>query len=706
MEKLWGGRFSKATDWLVDDFHSSISFDSRLYRYDIKGSIAHAKMLAQVGIITASEADILVQGLLDILKGIEDETVEFSVAAEDIHMNIEQLLIAEVGEVGKKLHTARSRNDQIALDMRMYLRDELDEVRLLLAELVGELLDLAEKHLDTLMPGYTHLQRAQPISLAHHLLAYVQMFLRDMERLADCRRRVNVLPLGAGALAGTTFPLDRDFVAQELGFDSLTENSLDAVSDRDFAVEFTGAAALIMVHLSRFCEEIILWSSMEFDFIELDDGYSTGSSMMPQKKNPDVAELIRGKSGRVFGDLQALLTMLKGLPLAYNKDMQEDKEALFDTVDTVKKCLFIFRPMVATATVHREKMAQATEAGFTNATDLADYLVRKGVPFREAHIAVGRAVAYCLQQDKSLAELSLEKLRDFVPDGVALAIEEDVYRQISIDHCVENRRVIGGPAPEAVREAIDSARQRLSKENLNRMAEPESLEKTAESQRESDLESESKLDKATENAVLMEECAESEPQEIIDPSPKPATSPLAVAAENDEEPAVPEEQPIQKKPRDRNKPKKQEELEELEELDVLKGLELPDTSEELDRLVEIVPIKEELEQMADQNRWNEIAELIEAIPEAELDWDIIGWYIRALNNSGQAEKAIEVALKYAEQGKDDAMWHYRLGYAYWWLDRFEEAEPILLRAKELAAGNTDLIEWLDELICKNDDEPE
>ncbi|AGL00147.1 argininosuccinate lyase [Desulfoscipio gibsoniae] len=456
MAKLWSGRFQKETDRLVDDFHSSISFDSRLYKYDITGSIAHAKMLAKVGIISHQEADSIVGGLTDILAGIEAGRVEFSVAAEDIHMNVEQLLIASIGEVGKKLHTARSRNDQVALDVRMYLRDELDRVRQLLAGLAGELLDMAEKHLDTVMPGYTHLQRAQPVTLAHHLLAYCQMFLRDRDRLADCRRRVNVLPLGAGALAGTTFPLDREYVARELGFDAITENSLDAVSDRDFAVDFAAAASLIMVHLSRFCEEIILWSSAEFSFIELDDAYSTGSSMMPQKKNPDVAELIRGKSGRVFGDLTALLTMLKGLPLAYNKDMQEDKEALFDAVDTVKKCLLIFRPLVATMRVKKENMSRAARGGFTNATDLADYLVQQGVPFREAHAIVGRTVAYCLERNKSLEELSLEELHNFSP-----SIKEDVYAAIGVAHCVAARSITGGPAPEAVQEAIRTARRRL-----------------------------------------------------------------------------------------------------------------------------------------------------------------------------------------------------------------------------------------------------
>ena len=456
MSKLWGGRFQKETDSLVDDFHSSIAFDSRLYKYDITGSIAHATMLARVGIISLEESEAITRGLQSILADIEAGLVEFSVSAEDIHMNVEQLLIERAGEVGKKLHTARSRNDQVALDVRMYLRDEIDAVLGLLGQLNGTLLDLAEQHIATVMPGYTHLQRAQPVNLAHHLLAYCQMFYRDMDRLRDCRRRVNVMPLGAGALAGTTFPLDREFVAQELGFDAITENSLDAVSDRDFAVEFTAAAALVMVHLSRFCEEIILWSTSEFSFAELDDAYSTGSSMMPQKKNPDVAELIRGKSGRVFGDLTALLVMLKGLPLAYNKDMQEDKEALFDAVDTVKKCLFIFRPMLATMRVKKDSLARAARGGFTNATDLADYLVEKGVPFREAHAIVGRAVAYCIEQARNLDDLTLEEFKRFSP-----VINEGVYSAIGIGHCVAARKVPGGPAPEAVRESIAKMRGRL-----------------------------------------------------------------------------------------------------------------------------------------------------------------------------------------------------------------------------------------------------
>jgi len=457
MTKLWGGRFQKETDHLVEDFHSSISFDQRLYQYDIKGSIAHARMLGRCGIITEEEAGAIVRGLEEVLAEIKAGQVEFSVEAEDIHMNVEQLLTAKIGDLGKKLHTARSRNDQVALDIRMYLKDEIDQVSRLLRQLQEALLDLAERHLGALMPGYTHLQRAQPVTLAHHLLAYCQMFGRDEGRLADCRRRADVMPLGAGALAGTTFPLDRQYVAEQLGFAAITQNSLDAVSDRDFAVEFTAAASLVMVHLSRFCEEIILWASAEFAFIELDDAFSTGSSMMPQKKNPDVAELIRGKSGRVFGNLQALLTMLKGLPLAYNKDMQEDKEALFDAVDTVKKCLLVFRPMLETMRVKEDNMQAAASKGFTNATDLADYLVRRGLPFREAHEVAGKLVFHCLQQKITLDQLSLDDYSKF-----STLVEEGVYDAISLKRCVDARRVPGGPALEAVREAIAKARQRLA----------------------------------------------------------------------------------------------------------------------------------------------------------------------------------------------------------------------------------------------------
>ena len=458
MKKLWGGRFSKNTDELVEDFHSSISFDKRLYYWDIKGSIAHARMLGKQGIITQEEAQKIIRGLEEILKDIEAGKVEFDVSAEDIHMNIEVLLTQKIGAVGKKLRTGRSRNDQVALDTRLYLREEIDNLRELLKKLLAALLELAEKHLDTVLPGYTHLQRAQPVTLAHHLMAYFQMFSRDLERLADCQKRVNVLPLGAGALAGTTFPLDREQVARELGFSSVSLNSMDAVSDRDFVLEFLGAASIIMMHFSRFCEELIFWSSQEVQFIEIDDAYSTGSSIMPQKKNPDVAELIRGKTGRVYGNLMAMLTIMKGLPLAYNKDMQEDKERLFDTVDTLKKCLLVFTPMLVTMQVNKEKMLEASKGGFTNATDLADYLVKKGLPFRDAHEVVGKLVAYCLSNTKNLDDLTLEEFQGFSP-----LIKEDVYEAISVFTCVEKRQVTGGPAPEQVKKAIIEGKKLLEK---------------------------------------------------------------------------------------------------------------------------------------------------------------------------------------------------------------------------------------------------
>ncbi|GAB6178856.1 argininosuccinate lyase [Desulfotomaculum defluvii] len=454
--KLWGGRFQKTTDSLVEDFHSSISFDQRLYKQDIRGSIAHATMLGKVGVISVEEAKQIVLGLNQILDEIEQGKVEFDVAAEDIHMNVEQLLTAKIGAVGKKLHTARSRNDQVAVDIRMYLKDEIMEIQALLKELVETLLGLAEQHTHTVMPGYTHMQRAQPITLAHHLMAYAQMFIRDIERLTDCYKRTDVMPLGSGALAGTTFPLDREYTAELLGFAQVSDNTLDAVSDRDFAVEFCADASLIMMHLSRFCEEVILWATGEFAFIDLDDAYSTGSSIMPQKKNPDVAELIRGKTGRVYGNLMGLLTMLKGLPMAYNKDMQEDKEALFNAIDTVKGCLLVFRPMIATMSIRKENMAKAARGGFTNATDVADYLAKKGVPFREAHEIVGKAVFYCLQQEKSLEELTLDEYKQLSP-----VFEEDIYAAIGVEYCAAARKVRGGPAPEAVKQAITRTRERL-----------------------------------------------------------------------------------------------------------------------------------------------------------------------------------------------------------------------------------------------------
>lgn len=456
MAKLWGGRFQKKTDRLMEDFHSSFSFDQKLYKYDILGSIAHARMLGEQKIISPVESEKIICGLKELLAEFEAGEVDFIKDVEDIHSCIEELLTAKIGSLGKKLHTARSRNDQVALDLRMYLKDEIKEISQLLNKLTVTLLEMAKKHLNTVMPGYTHLQRAQPITLAHHLLAYVQMFERDWDRLQDCYRRTDVMPLGAGALAGTTFPVAPEIVAAELGFSALAKNSLDAVSDRDFVVEFAAVAALIMVHLSRFSEEIVLWSTAEFAFIELDDAFSTGSSIMPQKKNPDAAELIRGKTGRVFGSLMGLLTMLKGLPLAYNKDMQEDKEALFDVVETLKKCLLVFCPMLATMEVKKENLALAVQGGFTNATDLADYLVKKGISFREAHQLVSKIIYDCLKLNKPLENLSLDEFRVY-----SLLIEEDVYEAINIQHCVSARQASGGPAPSSVLEVIQQAKAKL-----------------------------------------------------------------------------------------------------------------------------------------------------------------------------------------------------------------------------------------------------
>lgn len=454
--KLWGGRFTANTDKAVDDFHSSIRFDSRMYRQDIAGSIAHAEMLGKVGVISAEEAELICSTLREILSDIENGKVQFETEAEDIHMNIEKILIERIGDTGKKLHTGRSRNDQVALDLRMYLKDEVRAIRSMLLELLSVLLDISEKNTDTIMPGYTHLQRAQPITLAHHMMAYFQMFRRDAGRLEDCYSRMDVMPLGSGALAGTTYPLDRNFVAEKLGFTAITENSLDGVSDRDFVIELASCLSITMMHLSRFCEELILWSSAEFSFIEMDDAYSTGSSIMPQKKNPDVAELIRGKTGRVYGSLIALLTMMKSLPLAYNKDMQEDKEAIFDAVDTVKACLPVFTKMLSTLKIRKETMYRAACGGFTNATDLADYLVKKGIPFRSAHEIVGKMVLYCISNDKSLNELTIEELKEFSPK-----IGDDVYKAISLESCISGRRLPGGPAPGSVQAAIESGRKFL-----------------------------------------------------------------------------------------------------------------------------------------------------------------------------------------------------------------------------------------------------
>ncbi len=447
--KLWGGRFTKSTDSFTDHFHSSISFDSRMYAEDITGSIAHATMLGKQGIIPQADADLIVKTLGEILLDIQDGKVTFDEKAEDIHMNLETILISRIGDVGKRLHTGRSRNDQVALDARMYTKKEIIAVQELLKNLMETLNDLAEKNTETIMPGYTHLQRAQPVTLAHHILAYVEMFKRDYARMTDTYKRTDVLPLGSGALATTTYPLDRDFVAEQLGFAGITQNSMDGVSDRDFALEFMSAMSIMMMHLSRFCEEIILWSSHEFKFIELDDAYSTGSSIMPQKKNPDMAELIRGKTGRVYGHLIGLLTTMKGLPLAYNKDMQEDKEGLFDAIDTVKMCVPVFTNMIATITVREGNMLEAAKGGFTNATDAADWLVKQGVAFRDAHEIIGKLVLYCIQNNTNLDDLSLEEYQAISP-----VFDESVYAAISVKQCVEARNVTGGPAKAATTKVI------------------------------------------------------------------------------------------------------------------------------------------------------------------------------------------------------------------------------------------------------------
>ncbi len=454
MKKMWGGRFSKTTDHLVEDFHSSISFDQRLYKEDIKGSIAHARMLGIQNIISESEAEQIIAGLQEVLKEITEGKVEFDVGAEDIHMNVESLLTKKIGEVGKKLHTGRSRNDQVALDVRLYLLTEMEEIGELLVNLMKALTDVASENVRTVLPGYTHLQRAQPINFAHHMLAYFEMFYRDYQRLQDTAKRTSVSPLGSGAMAGTTFPLNREMVQKELGLSGITNNSLDGVSDRDFIIEFTSFSAILMMHLSRLSEEIIFWSSQEAAFIELDDAYSTGSSIMPQKKNPDVAELVRGKTGRVYGNLMGILTVMKGLPLAYNKDMQEDKESLFDTIDTVKKCLLVYAPMLKTMRVKKDKMLQAAQKGYTNATDLADYLVYKGLPFRDAHEVSGKLVAYGILHGKELDNLTIEEFKEFSD-----MIDEDIYNAIDVRTCVERRDIKGGTGfkktEEELRRALD-----------------------------------------------------------------------------------------------------------------------------------------------------------------------------------------------------------------------------------------------------------
>ena len=454
--KLWGGRFSKSTEGLVDDFHSSISFDQRLAEQDITGSIAHATMLGEQGIIPQADADQIVEGLKGILEDVRAGRITWQVDAEDIHMNVETLLTQRIGEAGKRLHTGRSRNDQVALDVRMYCKVACQETEAMLDDLLGALLTIAQDNLHTIMPGYTHMQKAQPITLAHHMMAYFQMFLRDRNRFRQAYRAADVMPLGSGALAGTTYLLNRERVAELLGFSAITMNSLDGVSDRDFLLDYMSAASICMMHLSRFCEELILWNTNEFRFVEMDDGFATGSSIMPQKKNPDVAELIRGKTGRVYGDLMALLTVMKGIPLAYNKDMQEDKEAFFDARDTLVKGLTVFTAMLRSVTFRREEMERGASGGFTNATDCADYLVKKGVAFRDAHRVVGDLVAHCLNEDKALLDLTLEELKRFHP-----AFGQDVFDDLSMLSCVEKRRIPGAPAPDMVQAAIDEGRRAL-----------------------------------------------------------------------------------------------------------------------------------------------------------------------------------------------------------------------------------------------------
>ena len=449
-KKMWAGRFEKATDKEVNDYNSSLPFDCKMYSQDIEGSIAHSQMLAKQGVISAKDAEDIKSGLLSIKEDIESGKLTFDSDAEDIHMFIEEELTNRIGDAGKRLHTGRSRNDQVALDQRLYLVDEAGEIVELLDNLIDTLIDMAEDNLTTYMPGYTHLQRAQPITYAHYLSAYIEMFRRDIDRIEAANNRANVSPLGSGALAGTTYPLDREAVAEDLGMNGVTLCSLDGVADRDFAIEFASSCSILMMHLSRMSEEIILYASQEFKFYELDDAFSTGSSMMPQKKNPDVAELTRGKTGRVYGDLISLLVIMKGLPLTYNKDMQEVQEAMFDCIETIKAVLPPFTGMMKTMTIRKDNMEAAALGGFTNATDLADYLVKKGLPFRETHAISGKLVHYCIENGISLADVPLDKLKEF-----SEAFEEDVYDAISLKTCVEGRKLVGGPAPDTVRKYLD-----------------------------------------------------------------------------------------------------------------------------------------------------------------------------------------------------------------------------------------------------------
>ena len=450
MAQLWGGRFTKETDQLVYQFNASISFDQRFFHQDIEGSIAHVVMLEKQGILTEQEKDAIVKGLTGIREDVDNGVLRITEEFEDIHSFVEANLIDRIGDAGKKLHTGRSRNDQVALDMRLYTRQEIVHTEELLKELLNTLLTMMEEHLDTYMPGFTHLQKAQPVTLAHHLGAYFEMFKRDLLRMQDIYKRMNFCPLGAGALAGTTYPLDRSYTASLLGFEGPTLNSMDSVSDRDYLIEYLSAAATIMMHLSRFSEEIIIWNSNEYRFVEIDDAYSTGSSIMPQKKNPDIAELVRGKTGRVYGALMSLLTTMKGIPLAYNKDMQEDKELTFDAIDTVKGCLALFDGMLKTMKFRGDVMAKSAMNGFTNATDAADYLVNRGVPFRDAHSIIGKLVLYCIDKDCSIDELSLDELKTISP-----VFEQDVYDAISLKTCVEKRLTVGAPGQEAMKKVIE-----------------------------------------------------------------------------------------------------------------------------------------------------------------------------------------------------------------------------------------------------------
>ena len=449
MAQLWGGRFTKETDKLVYNFNASISFDQKFYAQDVRGSIAHVTMLQKQGILTKEEKESIIEGLKGIQADVENGTLEITDEYEDIHSFVEANLIDRIGDAGKKLHTGRSRNDQVALDMRLYTRDEIEALDTLLKELLEVLLKLMKEHIETYMPGFTHLQKAQPVTLAHHLGAYFEMFKRDRLRMKDIRKRMNYCPLGAGALAGTTYPLDREYTAELLGFDGPTLNSMDSVSDRDYLIEMLSAMSTVMMHLSRFCEEVIIWNSNEYQFVEIDDAYSTGSSIMPQKKNPDIAELVRGKTGRVYGALMSLLTTMKGIPLAYNKDMQEDKELVFDAIDTTKGCLALFTGMLRTMRFRKQRMEDSAKNGFTNATDAADYLVNHGVPFRDAHGIVGQLVLYCIDKNIALDDMSLEEYKAISP-----VFEEDIYEAISMKTCVEMRNTIGAPGKSAMEQAI------------------------------------------------------------------------------------------------------------------------------------------------------------------------------------------------------------------------------------------------------------